>query len=121
MKQTLAILDSDPIGFSLISGYLKESFECKHYSTADELIKNFDTDKCTVIACDAFNSGVEGRKICSQIGTVFSIIFLSSMTKDEERRSCFLDDKHQYMTKPYSGNDLIDAVEVSLHRNQLAA
>lgn len=117
----LAIIDMDKISASILNEYLHDKFDCKFYSSSEELLQNFKKDKCDAIACDAFNSGEDARTVCLEMGEKLSIVFLSSMSSDEERRTCFLDEKHQYITKPFSAQEVQKAVNESLTKSLLVA
>ena len=116
-KLKLLIIDTDDMTELLVREFLGEQFEYQVCRNPSHVLVQIAAFKPDLLICDAITPGEDMREVCIQISRLIPIIMLSSMNRNEERRTCYLEHTHSYLTKPYSQDDLIQSVNSALKQS----
>ncbi len=102
------ILDNDNISAELLIELLEHIGDCicQVFTSPLQLLSALNQNEPDLIFCNATAIGCDARELCKNKEINSPMVFISALTKHEERRRCFLDSAHQYITSPLN-TDLI--------------
>ena len=104
----------DEIEESLVTLFLETPARLHHASNLDEAKEAILNYQPQLLICEAERPGLDVRKLCTD-NDLANCIFLSSRDKDLEKRKCMLKIEDCYLTRPYSQEQLLNAVDVATH------
>lgn len=96
------ILDNDEINSDVLIHVLEfiGEFTYQIYTKPIDLIKALQNNKPDIIFCNVTAKGCDIRELCHRNEIDIPLIFISVLYKSEERRKCFLESEHPYITTP---------------------
>ena len=98
---------------TLLENFFDEDTSFSFADTANQASLIAKEKKPEVTICDAEAPGVDIRQICNDLNTNSPCVLLSSRDKDSERRKSLLKFKSCYLTRPYSQEQLTQAVSIA--------
>ena len=95
---------------TILEGFIGEGVSFSYADSPNQISQIAKQKNPKITICDAETPGVDVRKICDSLETSKPCVFLSSRDKDTERRKSLLKFKNCYLTRPYSEEQLSQAV-----------
>lgn len=118
-------VEDDPnLGFVTKDNLEEEGYEIEHFSDGKEAWKFFKKDKFDLCLLDVNLPELDGFSLAEKIRSQNSqipIIFLTAKTLQEDRIAGLKIGGDDYITKPFSMEELILKVKVFLKRNTVSA
>ncbi len=103
----------------LIDNFLGEHTRVRFVDSYEQAEDEFSRQPPDITICEAELRGVDVRKICAEL-VKKACVFISSRDRDSERRKCLMKIKECYLTRPYSREQLVNAVATAYIAPQLA-
>jgi DNA-binding response OmpR family regulator len=122
--QTILVIEDDPEIREVIRMYLsKHAFEVALAGRGDQAVSMVQSIKPDLIILDVLLPGKDGFEVCKEIRQLTSapILFLSCKKEEQDKVMGLGLGADDYMTKPFSPNELIARVKANLRRPYLAA
>ncbi|WP_163530772.1 response regulator transcription factor [Halobacillus ihumii] len=121
MKQTILVVEDDPLIRELVSIYLKKAdYEVIEASDGEEAKKVFLTYHPCLIILDLMLPKLSGEALCKwvreQEQNEVSIIMVSAKTRTNDKISGLKLGADDYLTKPFDPEELVAHVEAVLRR-----
>jgi len=103
------ILENDDNNLSLLLYILNDigEYSYKVFNRTSELLGALKNDTPSIILCKVSIAGCDVREVCNSNLVNQPMIFLSDLYQSEERRSCFLESEHPYISAPFYPEKLI--------------
>ena len=94
------ILDNNEMNSNILVDILEFVGECvcKVFTSPQELLDALKSEKPNVIFCNVTARNCDARKVCNHPDLDAPLYFLSSLTRCEERRKCYLESGYPYVT-----------------------
>lgn len=98
------ILDNDDMTSGLLELTLEFIGECswKVFTSPSQLLEYLKHNKASTIICNVTTRGCDPRELFENKEIDIPLVFISSLYKTEERRSCYLESDFPYITCPYT-------------------
>jgi FixJ family two-component response regulator len=114
-RQLVAIVDDEP---SILRG-LKRLLDARGFATAvfhsgEEFLQSDGAGRATCVVLDIHLdgiSGIETRRALSASGSRIPVIFMTALDTATVRREAMATGCAAYLRKPFSGHELIDAIQ----------
>ena len=118
MTRVLVVEDEESFSEALSYLLQQEGFEVAVAATGPEAIEEFDRSGADIVLLDLMLPGLSGTEVCRQLRTRSSVPVIMLTAKDSEIDKVVglelgADD---YVTKPYSGRELVARVRAVLRR-----
>jgi len=96
------ILDNDKINSEVIVDMLEYIGECSYqlFTSPSQLLDALKFDHPDLIICNITARNCDARELCKNTEINIPFIFISVLNKSEERRHCYIDSGHPYITSP---------------------
>lgn len=123
-KKILIIEDEFPMRY-LIEHQLKQNgFEVNLAKDGPTGLKAIDLDKPDLVLLDVMMPGMDGFDVCTAIKNNpetadIPVIFVTASEVDEYRRRAYDVGAAEYMTKPFSPEELISQISAAINRKKL--
>lgn len=117
MKQTVLVVDDDPLILRVVSTVLDlEEFDVVTATSAAEALDRLATSSPDVVVSDIMMPEMDGFELCQRIReqpahAKLPIILLTARDGDEDRRRGIDVGGDAYLTKPFSPLELIDEID----------
>lgn len=114
--------DDETLAFITKDQLEEEGFEVVHFETGDKAIESFKPANYNLAVLDIMLPNVDGFSIAKKIrevDTEIPILFLSAKSLDEDRLKGFEIGADDYITKPFSIEELIYKMKVFLKRSNI--
>jgi twitching motility two-component system response regulator PilH len=117
MLSTILIVEDSPSELELMSHYLKESgYEVIQATGAKEALEKVLTEKPDLIVTDVVMPGMSGFELCRALKRNpntenVPIVVCSSKNQEIDRLWAMRQGADTYLTKPYTRNELLLAIE----------
>lgn len=118
MKNKILVVDDNPDLIEVITIFLNgEGYEVVSASGGAEALEIFD-DSFDLVILDVMMPGISGYKVCSEIRekSFVPILFLTAKTLDSDKAMGFSSGADDYLSKPFSYNELLARVKALLRR-----
>lgn len=118
MKNKILVVDDNPDLREVISIFLTgEGYEVATASDGPEALAQID-DSIDLIILDVMMPGMSGYKVCAQLRecTMAPVLFLTAKTQDSDKAMGFSAGGDDYLSKPFSYNELLARVKALLRR-----
>ncbi len=118
MKNKILVVDDNPDLVEVITIFLSgEGYEVVSASGGAEALELFD-DSFDLVILDVMMPGMSGYKVCSEIRekSFVPILFLTAKTLDSDKAMGFSSGADDYLSKPFSYNELLARVKAQLRR-----
>ncbi|UBM60252.1 response regulator transcription factor [Marinilongibacter aquaticus] len=122
MSKILYVEDDENLGFVTKDNLEEEGFEIVHFTDGQEAFKNFMKEKYDLCLLDVMLPELDGFSLAEKIRAQnqhIPIIFLSAKTMQEDRISGLKVGGDDYITKPFSIEELCLRIKVFLKRNTI--
>ena len=108
---------------SLLEGLLEDSYDLTIAATAEDCLRQVADKRPDLILLDVKLPGMSGYEVCRKLKSVndtreIPIIFVSAATSSEDRLEGYEAGAEDYVTKPFSGEELLSKVQRSLNDRQ---
>lgn len=123
MAKILYVEDDENLGFVTKDNLEEEGFDIVHYSDGKEAFKNFKKDKFDLCLLDVMLPELDGFSLAEKIreqNQHIPIIFLTAKTLQEDRIEGLKIGGDDYITKPFSIEELSLRIKVFLKRSTIA-
>ena len=119
-SKKILIVDDEPRNQRIISEVLEDFFELKIASSGEEALALNESHVPDLILLDIMMPGIDGYEVCSKIKNdprflLTKIILLSGKAMIDERLKGYEVGADDYMTKPFSSEELLAKTKVFLH------
>jgi len=114
--------DDETLGFVTKDNLELSEFKVEHFTDGNEAIQHFDASKYDLCLLDVMLPGIDGFEIARRIRKIslqIPIIFLTAKSMKEDRIEGLLLGGDDYITKPFSIEELILKVNVFLRRKEI--
>lgn len=114
--------DDETLGFVTKDNLELNDFSVEHFIDGNEAIANFDPEKHDLCLLDVMLPGIDGFEIARRIRKIsiqVPILFLTAKSLKEDRIEGLLLGGDDYITKPFSIQELILKVNVFLRRKEI--
>jgi DNA-binding response OmpR family regulator len=114
--------DDETLGFVTKDNLELSGFKVDHYTDGNEAIKSFDPSLHDLCLLDVMLPGIDGFEIAKRIRKIslqVPILFLTAKSMKEDRIEGLLLGGDDYITKPFSIEELILKVNVFLRRKEI--
>lgn len=117
MKQTVLVVDDDPLILRVVSTVLDlEEFDVVTATSAAEALDRLATSSPDVVVSDIMMPEMDGFELCQRIReqpahAKLPIILLTARDGDEDRRRGIDVGGDAYLTKPFSPLELIEEID----------
>lgn len=114
--------DDETLGFVTKDNLELSGFAVEHFTDGKQAIDNFDVTKYDLCLLDVMLPNVDGFEIAKRIRKIslqIPIIFLTAKSMKEDRIEGLLLGGDDYITKPFSIEELILKVNVFLRRKEI--
>jgi len=121
-KQTILIIEDDPEIRNVIQMYLiRHSFEVAVAERGDLAVAMVQSIRPDLIILDVLLPGKDGFEVCKEVREFTSapILFLSCKKEEQDKITALGLGGDDYMTKPFSPNELVARVKANLRRPYL--
>ena len=118
MKNKILVVDDNPDLLEVISIFLGgEGYNVVAVGSGAEALEKFD-DTFDLVILDVMMPGISGYKVCSEIRekSFVPILFLTAKTLDSDKAMGFSSGGDDYLSKPFSYNELLARVKALLRR-----
>ncbi|MCI8332293.1 MAG: response regulator transcription factor [Clostridiales bacterium] len=118
MKNRILVVDDNPDLREVISIFLSgEGYDVVTASDGPEALAIVD-DTIDLIILDVMMPGMSGYKVCAQLreNTMAPVLFLTAKTQDSDKAMGFSSGGDDYLSKPFSYNELLARVKALLRR-----
>lgn len=122
-KQTILVIEDDSEIRDVISMYLsKHGFEVAIAERGDQAVSLVQSIRPDLIILDVLLPGKDGFQVCREVRELTSapILFLSCKREEEDKILGLGLGGDDYMTKPFSPNELVARVKANLRRPYLS-
>lgn len=112
--------DDETLAFITKDQLEEEGYEVTHFEAGDKAIENFKPNYYHLAILDIMLPNVDGFSIAKKIRTVdadIPILFLSAKSLEEDRLRGFEIGADDYITKPFSIEELVYKIKVFLKRS----
>lgn len=112
--------DDETLAFITKDQLEEEGYEIAHFEAGDKAIENFKPNYYHLAILDIMLPNVDGFSIAEKIRTVdanIPILFLSAKSLEEDRLKGFEIGADDYITKPFSIEELVYKIKVFLKRS----
>ncbi len=123
MAKILYVEDDENLGFVTKDNLEEEGFEIFHYSDGKEAFKNFKKEKYDLCLLDVMLPELDGFSLAEKIreqNQHIPIIFLTAKTLQEDKIEGLKIGGDDYITKPFSIEELALRMKVFLKRNTIS-
>jgi CheY-like chemotaxis protein len=123
MAKILYVEDDENLGFVTKDNLEEEGFEIVHYPDGKEAFKNFKKDKFDLCLLDVNLPELDGFSLAEKIreqNQHIPIIFLTAKTLQEDKIEGLKIGGDDYITKPFSIEELTLRIKVFLKRSTIA-
>ncbi len=113
------VIDDEPEISGLVRKYMKvEGYEADIASTGEEGLRYFNANDYQLIIADIMMPGIDGYELCEKIrkSSDVPIIFISARNEEVDKLLGFKSGADDYLTKPFSINELMARCRVTLKR-----
>lgn len=124
MAKILYVEDDPNLGFVTRDSLEEEGFEIFHFTDGREAWKTFKKDKFDLCLLDVMLPELDGFSLAEKIreqNPQIPIIFLSARAMQEDRIQGLKVGGDDYITKPFSVEELVLRIRVFLRRNTISA
>ncbi len=118
MKNKILVVDDNPDLREVISIFLGgEGYEVVTASDGEEALSLMDSTIDLVIL-DVMMPGMSGYKVCAEIRekSMAPVLFLTAKTQDSDKSMGFSSGGDDYLSKPFSYNELLARIKALLRR-----
>ncbi|MCI8589512.1 MAG: response regulator transcription factor [Clostridiales bacterium] len=118
MRNRILVVDDNPDLREVISIFLGgEGYDVVTASDGPEALSIVD-DTIDLIILDVMMPGMSGYKVCAQLreSTMAPVLFLTAKTQDSDKAMGFSSGGDDYLSKPFSYNELLARVKALLRR-----
>lgn len=118
MKNKIMVVDDNPDLREVISIFLGgEGYDVITASDGEEALSQID-DMVDLIILDVMMPGMSGYKVCAALRekTMAPVLFLTAKTQDSDKAMGFSSGGDDYLSKPFSYNELLARVKALLRR-----
>lgn len=122
MAKILYVEDDRNLGFVTRDSLEEEGFEIDHYIDGKEAYKAFQKDKYDLCLLDVMLPELDGLSLAEKIrdqNNQVPIIFLTAKSMQEDRIAGLKIGGDDYITKPFSIEELVLRIKVFLKRNKI--
>lgn len=123
MAKILYVEDDENLGFVTKDSLEEEGFEVAHYADGKEAWKNFKKEKFDLCLLDVMLPELDGFSLAEKIreqNQQVPIIFLSAKSLHEDKIAGLKIGGDDYITKPFSIEELVLRIQVFLKRNAIS-
>ncbi|NOR51931.1 MAG: hypothetical protein GQ470_04870 [Gammaproteobacteria bacterium] len=113
--KSIAILCDENITLPLIKKSLNAFYTTVSFNSIEALKNSLGSYRPDVIICEASTRGLDARELFPDISDNYPLVIISSINKPDERRKCFLQEKHRYLSVPYFPEEIRTTVESLLN------
>jgi len=96
----------------ILSNFLDFTSKITHANSYHQAQNILKTKKVGITICEAEIQGLDYRTLCKEL-VEKPCVFVSSRDRDTERRKCLLKIQDCYLTRPYSLEQLLNAVSIA--------
>lgn len=124
MAKILYVEDDPNLGFVTRDSLEEEGFEIFHYADGKDAWKTFKKDKFDLCLLDVMLPELDGFSLAEKIreqNPQIPIIFLSAKAMQEDRIQGLKVGGDDYITKPFSVEELVLRIKVFLKRNTISS
>ncbi len=118
MKHRIMVVDDEPDLRDVISLFLTgEGYEVVTAESGENALSLLD-DRIDLFILDIMMPGMSGYKLCAQIRerSMAPVLFLTAKTQDSDKSMGFSAGGDDYLSKPFSYNELLARVKALLRR-----
>lgn len=122
MAKILYVEDDRNLGYVTKDSLEEEGFEIFHFSDGKEALKNFNKDKFDLCLLDVMLPELDGFSLAEKIrdqNSQIPIIFLTAKTMQEDKIAGLKIGGDDYITKPFSIEELILRIKVFIRRSKV--
>jgi DNA-binding response OmpR family regulator len=123
LKENVLVVDDDPEIRELIAKYLrKENMVVKESSDGYDALEELKTGKFDLVILDIMMDGIDGFEVLKKIRTenvYLPVIILSAREEDYDKVMGLGLGADDYVTKPFSPNELIARVKTQFRRQKV--
>lgn len=123
MAKILYVEDDRNLGYVTKDSLEEEGFEILHFSDGKEALKSFQKDKYDLCLLDVMLPELDGFSLAEKIrdqNQQIPIIFLTAKVMQEDKIAGLKIGGDDYITKPFSIDELILRIKVFLKRNKVS-
>jgi FixJ family two-component response regulator len=124
VSPTVFVIDDDANVRAAIAGLLKcEGVRCETFGTAQEFLRNSLPDEPACLVLDVGLPGMNGLDVQRQLvdaGVPIPIIFITAHGNIPMTVRAMKSGAVEFLTKPFSDQDLLDAIHIALDRDRTA-
>ncbi len=121
-KATILFAEDDKsLAFMIKDALEEEQYKVIHCGDGKSAIETFDKNKFDICLLDIMMPNKDGYAVAKKIRQqtdVMPILFLSTKTNEEDRLKGYETGADDYISKPFSINELIKKIEVFLRRSK---
>ena len=115
-KRVVAVIDDDPSMRTSLARLLRaHGFGCETCASAEEFLDGFSTSKANCVLIDIdLGRGLSGIELCERLkksGCSLTIIVMTGVDIQENKKRAIEAGCDAYLHKPFSRHSLIDAIE----------
>jgi len=118
MKNKILVVDDNPDLREVISIFLGgEGYEVVTASDGEEALALMDST-VDLVVLDVMMPGMSGYKVCAEIRerSMAPVLFLTAKTQDSDKSMGFSSGGDDYLSKPFSYNELLARIKALLRR-----
>lgn len=118
MKNKILVVDDNPDLREVISIFLSgEGYEVVTASDGEEALTLMDST-VDLVVLDVMMPGMSGYKVCAEIRerSMVPVLFLTAKTQDSDKSMGFSSGGDDYLSKPFSYNELLARIKALLRR-----
>jgi two-component system, OmpR family, response regulator VicR len=122
MAKILYVEDDRNLGYVTKDSLEEEGFEIFHFSDGKEALKHFNKDKFDLCLLDVMLPELDGFSLAEKIrdqNSQIPIIFLTAKTMQEDKIAGLKIGGDDYITKPFSIEELILRIKVFIRRSKV--
>lgn len=122
MAKILYVEDDHNLGYVTKDSLQEEGFEILHYADGKEALKSFKKEKFDLCLLDVMLPELDGFSLAEKIrdqNQQIPIIFLTAKTMQDDKIAGLKIGGDDYMTKPFSIEELVLRIKVFLKRGKL--
>ncbi|MFK5894421.1 MAG: response regulator [Pseudomonadota bacterium] len=118
-KPYILIVDDEPINQMAMQSFLEERFKIRTANNGQECLDYIAIRVPDLILMDIQMPVLNGIEACKKIRknkhtNQIAVIFISTLTSEKNKKSCFQAGGNAYFTKPVSKHKLIEKIEFLL-------
>jgi len=120
-QRKILAVDDDPNNIAILEELLEDHYVLKTSSNGEQALETAPDFLPDMILLDIMMPGMDGYEVCRRLREHHTlkdtkIIMLSARAMRAEQFEGFRVGADDYITKPFDGDDLLEKVQVHLHR-----